>query len=425
MEMKPLQLSLLILILALAAVSISLPQTSLGQAFPDPLSGDSGCVPDCYGKVCGSDNCLGSCGACPMWQSCEDGKCVCHLCCKKNETRECGTNLTLGICRPGIATCSEGEWGGCKDVVYPQIEDCSNNLDDDCDGTEDCSDDDCSDDAACLSSAAGGAGTGSQGPDGNDAGSLLGDRRMPWYLARAFGLLAFGLLAASSLIGLFRMSLIKRFGRKGVMRFHCWISLVSIAFALIHGLLLILDTYVWRFTLDRVFLPVFSSGSSANIAWGIIGLYLMAFSAITGFFFTRLSSRVGHRAWIVMHCTVIAAFLLVVVHSYFIGTDVRSLLSRFLLFFAAGLVLIKLAHNGLKGLRKTKPPEPKPAAEPYKSSGIQKCGVCKKALLPDSFRYKCMKCGKEICFSCAKNQDGKVYCSGCAGKSKRKGRGPD
>jgi hypothetical protein len=56
MEMKPLQLSLLILILALAAVSISLPQTSLGQAFPDPLSGDSGCVPDCYGKVCGSDN---------------------------------------------------------------------------------------------------------------------------------------------------------------------------------------------------------------------------------------------------------------------------------------------------------------------------------------------------------------------------------
>ena len=36
---------------------------------------DSGCTPQCAGKACGSDGCGGSCGQCPLWNSCNSGVC--------------------------------------------------------------------------------------------------------------------------------------------------------------------------------------------------------------------------------------------------------------------------------------------------------------------------------------------------------------
>jgi hypothetical protein len=53
--------------------------------------------------------------------------------CFHGDTRPCGSSM--GICEEGRSTCNLGVWGGCYGGVPAEVvENCSNNLDDDCDG---------------------------------------------------------------------------------------------------------------------------------------------------------------------------------------------------------------------------------------------------------------------------------------------------
>jgi hypothetical protein len=62
--------------------------------------------------------------------------------CVQGTTQNCGV-IYQGVCGNSAlsATCNNGEWDGCPS---PQIEDCENGYDDDCDGSVDCIDSDCS-----------------------------------------------------------------------------------------------------------------------------------------------------------------------------------------------------------------------------------------------------------------------------------------
>ncbi|MEM6729949.1 MAG: MopE-related protein, partial [Myxococcota bacterium] len=60
--------------------------------------------------------------------------------CTGDETRACGTDV--GECQAGTQTCNAGAWGDCMGAVDPVLELC-NDLDDNCDGTDD---DGCDDD---------------------------------------------------------------------------------------------------------------------------------------------------------------------------------------------------------------------------------------------------------------------------------------
>jgi hypothetical protein len=57
--------------------------------------------------------------------------------CEEGETRACGPEAEVGICKPGTQACSEGAWGECKDAVEAQDRDCTSPLDNDCDGSPD------------------------------------------------------------------------------------------------------------------------------------------------------------------------------------------------------------------------------------------------------------------------------------------------
>jgi len=63
--------------------------------------------------------------------------------CTDGQTRQCGTT-DVGACEYGSQTCVDGYWSSCYSSIEPRTEDCSNNLDDDCDGLTDYDDsDDC------------------------------------------------------------------------------------------------------------------------------------------------------------------------------------------------------------------------------------------------------------------------------------------
>ncbi len=83
----------------------------------------AGCTPDCTGRSCGSDGCSGSCGACPMGQSCNtSGACVCPM-----GTTDCGgtcvdTATDPASCGACGTACGMGEScvaGSCTTMCVP------------------------------------------------------------------------------------------------------------------------------------------------------------------------------------------------------------------------------------------------------------------------------------------------------------------
>jgi uncharacterized protein (TIGR03382 family) len=77
------------------------------------------CIPDCQGKACGYNGCGGSCGTCPVTQSCDptDGQCYasCTPWCDDLDyecgTDGCGNNNGCGTCLPG-QQCLQGQCSG-------------------------------------------------------------------------------------------------------------------------------------------------------------------------------------------------------------------------------------------------------------------------------------------------------------------------
>jgi len=70
--------------------------------------------------------------------------------CIPEQTQSCDTGLS-GVCSSGTQTCqSDGTWGGCIQDNQPTTEICTDSLDNDCDGSTDCSDTDCSTDPVCA-----------------------------------------------------------------------------------------------------------------------------------------------------------------------------------------------------------------------------------------------------------------------------------
>jgi MYXO-CTERM domain-containing protein len=74
------------------------------------------------------------------------GECA-GVMCTGMETQACFTGLavnrSVGTCKDGEQTCSNGEFGACVGEVLPARENCSDNLDNDCDGNLDAADPDC------------------------------------------------------------------------------------------------------------------------------------------------------------------------------------------------------------------------------------------------------------------------------------------
>lgn len=89
----------------------------------DQQEEDTSCQPDCTGKECGSDGCLGVCGYCAYGYICDPtGKCVSSICPKQCSIivngqeipKECGPDGCGGFC----GFCDEGESCGDDGLCY-------------------------------------------------------------------------------------------------------------------------------------------------------------------------------------------------------------------------------------------------------------------------------------------------------------------
>jgi predicted ferric reductase len=214
-----------------------------------------------------------------------------------------------------------------------------------------------------------------------------------WYVARAGGLVAYGLLAASVLWGLaVSTRLLGRWPAPGwTLDLHRYLGGLAVAFTGIHLAALLLDTYI-HFDLLDLLVPFASTWRPAAVAWGVVALYLLVAVQAT----SLARRRLPYRLWRRIH---LAAFPLLVAstgHLLTAGADRTNPAVLAMLTATAAtttfLLLFRLLHRprpnrSRQPKRKPAPPppargrsgtNPRPAMGKYEDDTTSKAGMAPK-----------------------------------------------
>ncbi len=174
--------------------------------------------------------------------------------------------------------------------------------------------------------------------------SLLGaEPKAYWYLSRSSAFVAYILLWLSMVFGLLMTNKLARVWPGGPTAFdlHQHASLLGLAFALFHALILLGDRYI-QATLFQVLVPFQYNGYEP--LW--VGLGQAAFYglAIVGLSF-YVKDRIGRRAWRLIHFLSFAIFMLALMHGIWSGSDSASDLARAIYWGSGGSVLFLTVYR--------------------------------------------------------------------------------
>jgi predicted ferric reductase len=150
-------------------------------------------------------------------------------------------------------------------------------------------------------------------------GSLSGPQpRTWWYLSRASGLVSYAMLALSMLFGLLLSTKVARQwpGAAAAFSLHEHASILALALALFHGLVLLGDRHT-PFGIVDVALPFGATHRPLAVGLGQLAFYGVAL-LVASF---HVKKRLGQRAWRLLHFTSFAVFALGLVHGLALGTD--------------------------------------------------------------------------------------------------------
>lgn len=146
-----------------------------------------------------------------------------------------------------------------------------------------------------------------------------------WYLSRAAGFTAYGLLSISTVLGLMigsRRSL-PYLRRLALFELHRFTAFLALSFSLLHAAALLGDAYV-HFTVADLLLPLSSPYRPWATTAGVLALYLIALVLLS----FQVRSLIGYRVWRAIHATTFALFALATAHGISAGSDAASTWAR-------------------------------------------------------------------------------------------------
>ena len=171
-----------------------------------------------------------------------------------------------------------------------------------------------------------------------------------WYVTRASGIIAYLLLWLSTVLGLAVTSkyLDGMLDRVFTYDFHEFISLLAVAFTLVHVLVLTFDRYL-PYSLAQILVPFLSPYRPFWVGVGVIAFYITLLVTVTFY----LRNRIGRRAFRVIHIFSLLGYIGVTLHGYYAGTD-TALPTMQILYKVSGLAVLFLTIYWLVllGLRK-------------------------------------------------------------------------
>lgn len=144
------------------------------------------------------------------------------------------------------------------------------------------------------------------------------DHTLSWEVARVGGMLALVLATASVLIGL-ALSLKVRsthFPRFITNELHRYVSLLTLAFVVVHGLAVWVDPFT-GFTPSEVLVPLAAHYRPLWLAMGIVSGYLM----VAVYLSEKVRSRIGYAWWRRFHGISFLVFGLGLLHGLGSGSD--------------------------------------------------------------------------------------------------------
>ena len=145
-----------------------------------------------------------------------------------------------------------------------------------------------------------------------------------WYAARSGGYVAWGLLSASVVWGLMLSGKVRpgRVRPNWMLDLHRFLGGLAAVFTGVHVLTIMADSYT-NFGPADVLVPFVSSWNPGAVAWGIVGMYLLAAVELT----SLLKRRIPHRVWKRVHVLSLPLYVMATVHLLVAGTDASNPLS--------------------------------------------------------------------------------------------------
>jgi predicted ferric reductase len=142
-----------------------------------------------------------------------------------------------------------------------------------------------------------------------------------WYIARASGIVAWGLLALSVLWGLAlsTRALGKRPKANWLLDLHRFLGGLAVVFVAVHLVGLALDPWV-EMGVRQFLVPFSSNWNPLAVTWGVVALYLLVAVELT----SLLRKHLPKRWWKGIHMSSYALYLVATIHLLTAGTDRHS-----------------------------------------------------------------------------------------------------
>jgi predicted ferric reductase len=169
-----------------------------------------------------------------------------------------------------------------------------------------------------------------------------------WFLSRGSAIAAYWLLWLSVAMGIGITNKMARVwpGMLPAGEIHQFTSLLGLAFALFHGLILTGDAYI-NISIVQVLIPF--AAQSYRPTWvGIGQVVFYVWALIVLSFYVR--KRIGKKAWRIFHYSGYLCFLGVMVHSIFSGTDTVTIWSQYIYWFSGASLLLLTVYRVLISL---------------------------------------------------------------------------
>jgi DMSO/TMAO reductase YedYZ heme-binding membrane subunit len=180
--------------------------------------------------------------------------------------------------------------------------------------------------------------------------------RLWWYVARASGLVAWAVLAASTLWGLAlttRPFAARRASSRWLLDLHRFLGGLSVAFVAVHVAGIVADTFV-PFGPAEVLVPLASSWHPLQVAAGVVAFYVLLAVEAT----SLVRHRLPHRLWKAVHALSFVLFATATVHILTAGTDTDDGWALW------PVIVVTMAVTFLAVARAAAGPRPEPARPP-------------------------------------------------------------
>ena len=178
----------------------------------------------------------------------------------------------------------------------------------------------------------------------NMAASLAGtDPKVFWYLSRATAFVSLSILWLSMALGIGMTNKMARLwpGAPAAFAIHEYVSLLGLAFALFHALILLGDRYI-NFTVAQIFMPF--STLNYRPTWtgiGQLAFYLWLIVALS--FYVR--SGIGQKTWRMIHYLSFGLYMMGLTHGLLAGTDSTANWAQWYYWFSGGSLLFLLVYR--------------------------------------------------------------------------------